>query len=54
MAASLETGAFLNGFVRMAARRGWPTKMLSDNGTNFVGAEKEIKELVRQLDHDQI
>ena len=26
----------------------------SDNRTNFVGAEKEIKELVSQLDHDQI
>ena len=51
---SLDTGAFLNAFVRMAARRGWPTKMLSDNGTNFVGAEKEIRDLVRQLDHDQL
>ena len=28
--------------------------MLSDNGTNFIGAEKEIKQLVSQLDHDQI
>ena len=28
--------------------------MLSDNGTNFVGAEKEIRELVGQLDHDQL
>ena len=52
MATSLDTGTFLNAFVRMAARRGWPTKMLSDNGTNFVGAEKEIRDLVSQLDHD--
>ena len=54
MATSLETDAFLNAFVRMTARKGWPTKMLSDNGTNFVGAEKEIRELVSQLDHDQL
>ena len=54
MATSLETGAFLNAFVRMAAQRGWPTKVLSDNGTNFIGADKEIKELVSQLDHDRI
>jgi len=54
MATSLDTGAFLNAFVRMAARRGWPTKMLSDNGTNFVGAEKEIRDLVSQLEHDQL
>ena len=26
----------------------------SGNRTNFVGAEKEIKQLVSQLDHDQI
>ena len=32
MATSLNTGAFLNAFVRMAARRGWPMKMLSDHG----------------------
>ena len=54
MATSLDTGAFLNAFIRMAARRGWPTKMLSDNGRNFMGAEKEIRDLVSQLDHGQL
>ena len=56
MATSLDTGAFLNAFVRMAARRGWPTKILSDNGTNFMGAKKEIGNLhvVSQLDHGQL
>ena len=54
MATSLETDAFLKAFVRMAARRGWPKKMLSDNGTNFVGARKEIRQLVEQLDHEKI
>lgn len=34
-ASSLDTDAFLNAFVRMTARRGWPQQMLSDNGTNF-------------------
>ena len=42
MATSLESGAFLNAFVRMTARRGWPTNMLSDNGTNFMGADNEV------------
>ena len=28
--------------------------MLSDNGSNFMGAEKEIKELVGKLDHNQV
>lgn len=54
MASSLETDAFLNAFIRMTARRGWPTQMLSDNGTNFVGADKEIRELVSQLDHNHL
>ena len=54
MATSLETDAFLNTFVRVTARSGWPTKMLSDNGSNFVGAEKEIRELAGELDHDQV
>ena len=54
MATSLETGAFLNALVWMAARRGWPTRILSDNGTNFVRAAKEIQELVAQLDRDQV
>ena len=36
------------------SQMGWPKKMLSDNGTNFVAAEKEICELVAQLDQNQI
>ena len=54
MATSLETDAFFNTFMQMTARRGWPMKILSDNGLNVVGAEKEIRELVGELDHDQV
>ena len=54
MATALETAGFLNAFTRMAARRGWPKMMLSDNGTNFIVGDREIKELVAQLDQDQI
>ena len=28
--------------------------MLSDNGGNFVGAHRELKELVKQLDQQEI
>ena len=33
-------------FSRMVARRGWAQKMLSDNGTDFVGADNELRVLV--------
>ena len=36
----------LNAIVRFIARRGKPVKMISDNGTNFVGAEKELAEYI--------
>ena len=54
MATSLDTGSFMNAFTRMAARRGWPKKMVSDNGSNFVAADREIRELVAELDQEQI
>ena len=34
----------------MASRRGLPDEVISDNGGNFVGANRELKELVQQLD----
>jgi hypothetical protein len=52
MAWSLETDGFLKALTRMVARRGWPRDMLSDNGTNFVGGNNELKELVQHLDQD--
>ena len=54
MDTALDTAGFLNTFTRMAARRGWPKMMLSDNGTNFITRDREIQELVAQLDQDQI
>jgi len=38
----------------MAVRRGWPRMMLSDNKTNFITRDREIRELVVQLDQHQI
>ncbi|XP_054729181.1 uncharacterized protein LOC129238173 [Anastrepha obliqua] len=39
----LSTPAFLNAFKRFTNRRGFCKVMASDNGTNFVGAEKELR-----------
>ena len=54
MAYGLDIDSFLNAFNRMANRRGLPEEMISDNGTNFVGVERELRELVEQLDRDKI
>ena len=45
IAYGLDTDSFLNAFFRMAGRRGLPEAMYSDNGTNFKGADKELKSL---------
>ena len=54
MAWSLDTESFLNAFTRFTSRRGAPTEVVSDNGTNFVGAVNELRYLVGKLDQDQI
>ncbi|XP_076043709.1 uncharacterized protein LOC143026816 [Oratosquilla oratoria] len=51
---SLQTDAFINGFVRFTARRGYPSKVWSDNGTNLVGARAELALSVRDLDRSLI
>ena len=38
----------------MTSRRGAPTYVISDNGTNFTGAEREIKELLQKFDKKRI
>ena len=54
MAFGLDTDSFLNTFYRMVNRRGLPREILSDNGTNFVAAEKGLQELVAVLDREKI
>ena len=54
VAFGLVTDSFLNAFYRMASRRGLPEEMYSDNGTNFNGADKELKSLISQLGTDKI
>ena len=42
----LDTDSCLNAIMRFTARRGKPITNISDNGTNFVGAESEFAEYV--------
>ena len=43
VAPSLDSDSFIEAFTRLTSRRGPPRELYSDNGTNFRGAEAEIK-----------
>ena len=51
---SLETSSFLNALRRFIARRGTVLHLYSDNGTNFIGAHKELKDALLEIDHDVV
>ena len=53
MAFGLDTDSFLNAFYRMSSRRGLPQELISDNGTNFKGADAELRDLVSKLDNER-
>ena len=54
IAASLDTDAFIMALRRFIARRGKPKDLYCDNGTNFVGANSELKEALKSLDTGRI
>ena len=54
IAHSLDTNSCLMAIRRMMARRGQPANIWSDNGNNFVGTEKELREAVKLLDGERI
>ena len=50
----LSTDSFVNALRRFICRRGTPRRIYSDNGTNFVGANKELRECLRSWNQAQI
>ena len=46
MAYGLDSDSILKAFCRMVNQWGLPEEMLSNNGTNFVGANEELCELM--------
>jgi len=54
VANSLETDACINAIRRFISRRGQVIQIRSDNGTNFIGAERELREAVGELNHKRI
>ncbi|XP_071085629.1 uncharacterized protein [Haliotis cracherodii] len=51
---SMDTDSFINALRRFEARRGVPDIVRSDNGTNFRGAQKELREAIRAWNHHEI
>ena len=46
--ASMDTSSCVMGVERFVSRRGTPAKIWSDNGTNFIGAAKELREFTEK------
>ena len=51
---SLEADACLAAITRFIARRGKPNTILSDSGTNFVGAAREMREWIEAWNQSDI
>ena len=54
VAISLETDAFINVLRRFIARRGNVKSLWSDNGTNFIGAQKELRLALSEMNQEPI
>ena len=50
----LETDVFINALRRFLSRRGPVRQLRSDQGTNFVGARRELREALEEMDHSKI
>lgn len=53
IAASLTTDSAVMALRRMIARRGCPTELWSDNGTNLHGAERELREAATRATQEE-
>ena len=54
LVSSLDTDSAILAIRRFAARRGYPRRIVSDNGTNFKGAQRELKEALDTFEQDNI
>ena len=51
---TLETNSFLNALHRFICRRGPVHQLHSDQGTNFIGAKRELCEALQSMDQSKI
>ncbi|XP_017484250.1 PREDICTED: uncharacterized protein LOC108372938 [Rhagoletis zephyria] len=52
LASNLSSETFISVIKRFASRRGYCRTYVSDNGTNFVGAEKDLRTVFQQAMND--
>jgi len=50
----METDSFLQALRSFTCRRGPLRKLRSDQGTNFVGAENELKAMLQEMDDEKL
>ena len=54
VAHSLDTDSFIHALRRFIARRGQPQRIRSDNGSNFVRGEKELRDAIQDWNQQKI
>ena len=54
IAGDLSSDSFILSLRRFIARRGNVKNIRSDNGTNFIGAEKELKAAINEIDKEKV
>lgn len=54
VAPSLDRDSFINALRRFIARRGQVKELRSDNGTNFIGAKRELRTVNSETEQSQI
>lgn len=54
IASSLNTDSCIHALRRFIPRRGQVQTIRSDNGKNFIGAEKELRRAIQSLNNDRI
>ena len=54
LAHSLSTDSAIMAFRRFTSRRGTPSTIYCDNGTNFRGMQNELKQVLKELDREKI
>ena len=54
VANSLEMDSYINVLCHFICRRGPVGQMRSSNGSNFIGARRELKEALAEMDKDKV